>query len=209
MFPWESAFTGAEACPLEAATGLLEQHISADISIAVYNTFLATGDQQWFCVDGRDTITGVADFFVSRVTPTAPSSAPSSSPSRQTNLNSELSFGSVSYSIVGVIPPDEYAFNVTDSVYTNAAATRALEIALYASQLCGSGYATPAQVAAWGSVSDGLVILYNETLDIHPEYRVWRGKEYFDILCLLFLFLFFFNFFFIIYIHLISLFPIP
>ncbi len=35
MFPWESAFTGEEVCPISAPTGQLEQHISGDIAFAV------------------------------------------------------------------------------------------------------------------------------------------------------------------------------
>jgi len=34
MFPWESAFSGIETCPLWADTGLYEVHISGDIVFA-------------------------------------------------------------------------------------------------------------------------------------------------------------------------------
>jgi hypothetical protein len=47
MFPWESAFSGLEVCPLFAETGQLEQHISGDISMAVKNYWYMTGNLTW------------------------------------------------------------------------------------------------------------------------------------------------------------------
>ena len=43
MYPWESAFTGAEVCPWKLG-GLYEQHITGDINYATTLYFRATGD---------------------------------------------------------------------------------------------------------------------------------------------------------------------
>lgn len=47
MFPWESAVTGEEVCPESAPTGLLEQHISGDISFAYEQYWRITKDISW------------------------------------------------------------------------------------------------------------------------------------------------------------------
>ncbi len=60
MFPWESAFSGQETCPTWAATGLREDHISADISFAVWQYWLMQKDQQWLKDVGYEILVGVA-----------------------------------------------------------------------------------------------------------------------------------------------------
>jgi trehalose/maltose hydrolase-like predicted phosphorylase len=103
----------AQVCPSWAPTGALEQHISGDISFAAAQYWWMTGDLQWLAkigiavrcccahrcsADGTATgypmMAGVADFWVSRVQPLA--------------SNASL------YAIDDVIPPDEYAVNVSN-----------------------------------------------------------------------------------------------
>lgn len=96
MFPWESASTGVETCPLWAPTGLREQHINGDISLAIWQYWLAQKDSAWLSKVGYEMLTGIADFWVSRVTIT----------DNVAHIND-------------IIPPDEYVDNVNDSVYTN------------------------------------------------------------------------------------------
>jgi hypothetical protein len=60
MFPWESAFSGVETCPTWAATGLREDHISADISFAVWQYWLAQRDEEWFKSTAYEILVGVA-----------------------------------------------------------------------------------------------------------------------------------------------------
>ena len=45
MFPWESADTGAEECPVTALAGTLQHHITADVAIAAWNYYRATQDR--------------------------------------------------------------------------------------------------------------------------------------------------------------------
>jgi trehalose/maltose hydrolase-like predicted phosphorylase len=44
---WESALTGDEVTPTWAETGQLEQHVTADVALAQWQYYLATGDQGW------------------------------------------------------------------------------------------------------------------------------------------------------------------
>jgi trehalose/maltose hydrolase-like predicted phosphorylase len=147
-YPWESALSGLEETPTWANTGLWEIHVSADISLAMWQYWLATGDKQWLANKGWPVLRGIADFWVSRAT-----------------RNSDGS-----YSINTVIPPDEYVEKVNDSVYTNVAARDALRFATQAAGLLGR-HASP----KWSRVADGLRILFDRTLGIHPEYAGYPG----------------------------------
>lgn len=67
-FPWESAYTGRDVtqpcCP-EVANN--QQHITADIGMAVENYFRATGDMNWMREEGCELIQEIALFAASRV----------------------------------------------------------------------------------------------------------------------------------------------
>lgn len=67
-FPWESAYTGREVtqpcCPEVAAN---QQHITADIGMAVENYYRATGDTDWMQLEGCELIREIALFAASRV----------------------------------------------------------------------------------------------------------------------------------------------
>ena len=94
MFPWESAFTGEEVCPLTAPTGQYEQHITGDIVFAVRQYYDLGGfqDAAWVKAVAWPIVNGSAVFWASRVA---------------------LVDGQ--YVIDGVIPPDEYAVGVNNS----------------------------------------------------------------------------------------------
>jgi trehalose/maltose hydrolase-like predicted phosphorylase len=151
MFPWESAQTGVETCPTWAATGLLEQHISSDIVLLAATIYNLRGDNTFLQDVACPIASQVADFWVSRSSRDAQGS----------------------YHIVGVIPPDEYAVNVTDSVYTNAAAVLALR---WAHDQCAS-FATGVYSAQdWLNVADNLVVIYDASHDRHPEYTGYTNE---------------------------------
>jgi Glycosyl hydrolase family 65 central catalytic domain len=97
---------------------------------------------------GWPVLKGIADFWVSRAT-----------------RNSDGS-----YSIDTVIPPDEYVEQVDDSVYTNVGARDSLRFAVQAAGLVGQ-HASP----KWSQVADGLRVLFDSTLGIHPEYAGYPG----------------------------------
>ncbi|GAM22451.1 hypothetical protein SAMD00019534_056260 [Acytostelium subglobosum LB1] len=157
MFPWESAFTGAEGCPEDYPEGMLEHHITGDISFAWQQYYRMTNDKQWLQEGGGyQAIKGVAEFWASRA-----SLAIGATPSQP------------SYEIDIVIPPDEYVNGfVNNSVYTNAVAQMALEWAIEAATIVND---TTAPTDQWRTIAQNLVMLYNETLDIHPEYEYYDG----------------------------------
>ena len=102
-FPWESALDGTEQIPPPVSVnseGLYEQHITADIALAQWQYYLATGDKQWLASRGWPVISGAAAFWASRATRGADGS----------------------YHINNVTGPDEENPDVNDEVYTNVGA---------------------------------------------------------------------------------------
>jgi trehalose/maltose hydrolase-like predicted phosphorylase len=73
---------------------------------------------------------------------------------------------------VGVIPPDEYADNVTDSVYTNVVAKKALNAAVRAAAILNK-----VPNPDWMSTADALPVLYDEATNTHPEYAGYTGEK--------------------------------
>jgi trehalose/maltose hydrolase-like predicted phosphorylase len=148
MFPWESAFTGTETCPTVALTGLLEHHISGDIVFAArqyYYTQPTTPQEKetiW------EMVKGVSEFYESRVTPRS---------------------GSELWNINGVIPPDEYAENINNSIYTNVIAQITFE---FAEELAKDlGKTIPAN---WTQIAKNLYMPKNGSL--HLEYEGYDGR---------------------------------
>jgi trehalose/maltose hydrolase-like predicted phosphorylase len=135
-----------------AATGLREQHISADISLSVWQFYMETADVEWLAAVGMPILTGVADFYLSKSKFDA---------SRQTaHLND-------------VIPPDEYVDHVDDSVYTNFAAAEALRFTLRCADIVGVELE---RAGAYSELASALVILFDEAQGIHPEYLGYNGS---------------------------------
>ena len=148
-YPWESALRGSEETPAFAKTGKLEIHVNADISLAVHQFWLATGDRHWLATRGWPMLKGIANYYADRATRNADGS----------------------YSIRDIIPPDEYAEGVDDSVYTNMSAARALRFARAAARELGR----PAH-ASWTRVARGLRILFDAQTGVHPEYAGYPGN---------------------------------
>jgi trehalose/maltose hydrolase-like predicted phosphorylase len=151
MFPWESAFSGIEVCPTWAPTGLLEQHITGDIAFASRQYYYATGDNKWLS-EFWPVIQETGNFWVSRVTPG--NSAPPH------------------YNINDVIPPDEYAVGVNNSVYTNYVASVNCDWVAYAGYLLG---VPSSQI--WGVISSGLKLPFSPSLGVHLEYDGYNGQK--------------------------------
>lgn len=117
MYPWEAGPDGAETTPRFAyQNALYENHVNADIALAAWQYFLATGDRKWLETYGYPIIHDTADFWTSRVT-----------------YNKEKN----RYEIHGVVSVDESKIGVTDDPYTNAAARKNLEIAIAAAGTLG------------------------------------------------------------------------
>ena len=151
MFPWESAYSGVETCPVFADTGLREQHISADISLATWQYWSMTHDKTWLKNIGMPILVGVADFLVSKAVFDADNTA----------------------HIRDVIPPDEYVDHVNDSVYTNYGAKCALRFAVAAAEVLGLELT---KRDTYLTLAEALVVLVDEALGVHPEYEHYNGS---------------------------------
>jgi len=148
-FPWESALRGDEQTPPGFETGDLEHHIVADVALAHWQYYLATGDRGWLAEKAWPVLEGAAEFWVSSAVPN----------------------DAGGYDINQVMGPDEYNFPVDNSVYTNVAAAETLRIATQAAKVVG--------VAAdpeWDRVADGLRVPLDEDLGIHPQYDGYDGE---------------------------------
>ncbi|CAL9696966.1 unnamed protein product [Knipowitschia caucasica] len=143
-FPWESAVSGREVCP-EDIYGQQEIHINGDVSLAFQHYLYLTEDISMFTEgQGSQVVWGVADYWVSRAT-----------------WNPE----DHKYHLLGVMPPDEYYYNVNNSVYTNIVAKLSLEFAIELADLLDR----PAP-KEWKEVSENLKIPFDEDNKYHPEY---------------------------------------
>jgi trehalose/maltose hydrolase-like predicted phosphorylase len=111
MFPWESAATGGEETPVWALSGPFEHHISADVGLAAWNYFCVTRDTAWLRDKGYPLLAATADFWVSRVGPSG--------------------------DLLNVVAADEWAENVDNDAFTNAAARANLREAFSAGRLLG------------------------------------------------------------------------
>jgi trehalose/maltose hydrolase-like predicted phosphorylase len=113
MFPWESAETGVEETPVWALSGPFEQHITACVAIATWNYFAVTQDKIWLEEKGWPILQETANFWASRVEREGPGK----------------------YNINNVVAADEWAENVDNNAFTNAAAKANLQLATKAAIL--------------------------------------------------------------------------
>ncbi|XP_041965759.1 protein-glucosylgalactosylhydroxylysine glucosidase isoform X3 [Alosa sapidissima] len=144
-FPWESATSGREVCP-EDIYGEQEIHINGDVIQAFQHYYYLTQDLDMFKGGrGSEVVWGVADYWVSRVT---------------------WSSEDQSYHIKGVMPPDEYYYNVDDSVFTNTVAKNSLLFAVELASLLQ--HPAPPE---WQEVADRLKIPFDPDHQYHPEFR--------------------------------------
>ena len=115
MFPWESADTGVEETPVWALSGPFEHHISADVALAAWNYYSVTQDKTWLKEKGWPILSETADFWASRV---------------ERN-------GTNQFDIKNVVAADEWAENVNNNAFTNAAAKLNLKNANAAAVILG------------------------------------------------------------------------
>ena len=122
MYPWETALPeDGEVTPLwgqadvvtgkalPILTGLIEQHITADIALAVHFYKTVTGDEAFMDRCGDEILLDTALFWASRVTWDVEKQA---------------------WVILDVIGPDEYKEHVNNNAYTNYLACENMRLAL-------------------------------------------------------------------------------
>lgn len=133
MYPWEADDEGRESTPHFAyQNALYENHVNADVALAEWQYFLATGDRNWLEKFGYPVIRETADFWISRV-----------SYNRKRDR----------YEIGKVVSVDESKIGVNNDAYTNAAAKKNLELAVEASKLLGH-----AVNPKWADIAEKLYI---------------------------------------------------
>jgi trehalose/maltose hydrolase-like predicted phosphorylase len=115
MFPWESAETGVEETPVWALSGPFEHHITACVGMAAWEYFCVTQDKGWLKEKGWPILSATADFWASRVERNSPGH----------------------YDIKNVVAADEWAENIDNDAFTNAAAKACLRDATEAAKLLG------------------------------------------------------------------------
>ncbi|MGQ0738276.1 MAG: glycoside hydrolase family 65 protein [Bacteroidota bacterium] len=115
MFPWESAETGVEETPVWALSGPFEHHITACVGIAAWNYYCVTQDKNWLREKGYPILSATAGFWASRVERNGPGM----------------------YDIKNVVAADEWAENVDNNAFTNAAAKANLQFATEAAKVLG------------------------------------------------------------------------
>jgi trehalose/maltose hydrolase-like predicted phosphorylase len=146
MFPWESADTGVEETPVWALSGPFEHHISADVGLAAWQYYCVTQDKDWLRSTGWPILSATADFWASRVERNGPGH----------------------YDIKNVVAADEWAENVDNDAFTNAAAQANLQAATAAAKLLGR----PAN-ADWALVAQNIPIvkMADGTTQEHASYH--------------------------------------
>jgi len=115
MFPWESAETGVEETPVWALSGPFEHHITACVGMAAWNYYCVTQDKDWLREKGWPILSATADFWASRV---------------ERN-------GAGKFEIKNVVAADEWAENIDNDAFTNAAAKTNLQDAAEAAKILG------------------------------------------------------------------------
>jgi trehalose/maltose hydrolase-like predicted phosphorylase len=148
MYPWESAETGVEETPVWALSGPFEHHITACVGIAAWNYYCVTQDKNWLREKGWPILKATADFWASRVERNGPNQ----------------------YDIKNVVAADEWAENVDNNAFTNAAAKANLKYATDAAKILGI-----ATDADWIHVANNIPIL-KMTDGTTSEHAAYKGE---------------------------------
>jgi len=148
MFPWESADSGVEETPVWALSGPFEHHITACVALAAWNYYCVTQDKQWLKEKGWPILSATADFWASRV---------------ERN-------GAGHYDIKNVVAADEWAENIDNNAFTNAAAKANLLNATTAAKILGEK-----ADADWVNVAQNIPILKLDN-GVTREHASYNGE---------------------------------
>ncbi|WED24624.1 glycoside hydrolase family 65 protein [Vibrio sp. JC009] len=121
QFPWESALTGEEVTPVWGAvdiitgkstkiwSGFIEQHITCDITYALWQYYQITGDQKFMDEMGYEIMFDTATFWTSRL---------------------EWLEEREMWGICNVIGPDEYKEHIDNNAFTNYMVVENIRLAI-------------------------------------------------------------------------------
>ncbi len=173
LFPWRT-INGEEASAYYAA-GTAQFHIDADIAFAFDKYRDITGDRQFIYRDGAAVMVETARMWA------------------------DLGFwrlgadGNDSFHIHGVTGPDEYTTVVNNNMFTNVMARANLRNAASLmremqetdmdawQRIVGSLRLDPAEIDEWERCAEHMVVLFDDTLGIHPQDEKFLQSELWDL----------------------------
>lgn len=180
-FAWESADTGEETTPeevigpagtpVEVLTGKQEQHITADVALAVWQYWQATGDEDFLLDAGAEILLETARFWASRALPEADGRR----------------------HIRGVIGPDEYHETIDDNAFTNQLARWNIRRGLEVLELLAARWPERAaelreglaiaedEPAAWREAADALVDGLDPASGLVEQFAGFHALEEIDL----------------------------
>jgi trehalose/maltose hydrolase-like predicted phosphorylase len=146
MYPWEAdPQNGSEQTPHFAyVLGEREIHVNADIAIAQWQYYLASGDKAWLKQHGWPVIRAVAQFWASRATYDAKHKR---------------------YEILHVTSVDEDYNDVPNDTFTNVSAAKALRIATAAAKVVG---VTPD--SRWADIAARMLVPFSAQQGHHLDF---------------------------------------
>jgi trehalose/maltose hydrolase-like predicted phosphorylase len=184
MFPFQSAGVGTCVDSFPPAN-VLEVHVIGVVAWFAEQYWFLTKDISWLEEQGRDLASGIAQYWASRVVPTAGGGGGGGGGGNDDGVQTG---GGGGCSIAAVGGPDEYGAGlldsgglesgVTDSVFTNSIARRSLRFALAVNASNGSA----ALAGRWANVAANITVLFDKATQTHPEYQDfpkynnWVGK---------------------------------
>lgn len=173
LYPWRT-INGEEASAYYAA-GTAQYHIDADIAYAIDKYVRATGDDDFMAREGVDILVETARMWKDLgFWRTAKGEAPS-------------------FRIHGVTGPDEYTTVVNENLYTNVMARFNLRAAVKAvrhleelwpdehERMVARLGLAPDELDEWERAADGIAILWDEALGIHPQDALFNQREVWDL----------------------------
>ena len=156
-FAWESAKTGTETCPPAAKQNYQELHINGDIIISLWKYYLLSLDNLFLKEVAYPIMKSICDFWISRV--------------RMVEEGGQV----ISSHIDLIVPPDEYAIYVNDSVYTNMAAKQSLNYTMTAAKILNLENEEK-NYPKWEVVAETLVELVS-ALDMAPLFTTTVSNQ--------------------------------
>lgn len=173
LFPWRT-INGEEASAYYAA-GTAQYHINADVAYALDKYVRASGDEDFMAREGIDVMVQTARMWA------------------DLGFWRHVKGEEPSFRIHGVTGPDEYNTVVNDNLYTNVMARFNLRAAAqwvhelqerwpaeHRAMVKRLGL-TEDEVVEWERAADGMAILWEERLGIHPQDAQFNQREMWDL----------------------------
>jgi alpha,alpha-trehalose phosphorylase len=173
LFPWRT-INGEEASAYYAA-GTAQYHIDADVAYAIDKYVRASGDEDFLAREGIDVLVQTARMWA------------------DLGFWRQVEGEDPSFRIHGVTGPDEYTTVVNDNLYTNVMARFNLRCAAKWVREMADRWPdehramvrrlalTDDEVDEWERAAEGMAILWEERLGIHPQDAQFNQREMWDL----------------------------